>query len=139
MVTACAIILGGLWTHAESINDRLRAMNRERLDLWRQPTADAYTTERLAEIDAQAPVLLRRHHRVRQAIVMAYTAIMVFILSMFAIALAVLRNATGVPALLLFLTATLLLLVAVVLAILEIRISHTALEYETNRVEALRR
>jgi hypothetical protein len=140
MVTACAIILGGLWTHAESINDRLRAMNQERLELWRQPpTADAYITERLAEIDAQAPMLLRRHHRVRQAIVMAYAAIMVYIVSMFAIALTVLRNTTGAPALLLFLTATLLLLVAVVLAILEIRISHRALEYETNRVEALRR
>jgi hypothetical protein len=70
---------------------------------------------------------------------MTYTAILVFILSMFAIAVTVLRNTTGTPALLLFLGATLLLLVAVVLAILEIRISHKALEYETNRVEALRR
>ena len=139
MVTACAIILGGLWGHATSINDRLRAMNRERLELWHQPAADAYTSERLAEIDTQAPMLLRRHRRVRDGIVTIYTAILVYILSLFAIALAVLVNATAMPALLLFLGGTLLLLVGILLAILEIGISQSALDYETRRVEALRR
>jgi hypothetical protein len=139
MITSCAIILGGLWSHASSINDRLRAMNRERLDLWRAPSADAYTAERMLEIDTQAPLLLRRHRRVRDAIVTIYVAILVYISSMFATAGAALLNISATLALLLFLAGTLLLLSGVLLAILEIRISQSALEYEVERVTSLRR
>jgi hypothetical protein len=139
MVTACAIILGGLWNHASSINDRLRTMNHERLDLWRAPAADAYTAERTLEIDHQAPLLLRRHRRVRDAIVTVYGAILVYIVSMFAIAGSALLSLSGTLALALFLAATLLLLAGVLQAINEIRISQVTLEWEVNRVGSLRR
>ncbi len=141
MITACAIILGGLWSHASAINDRLRAMNHERLEIWRGPWVDNYSAERLQELDAQAPMLLRRHRRVRDAIVTIYAAILVYITSMFAIAGAALLNLSsmGAVALLLFLAGTLFLLAGVLLAILEIRISQSALEYEVNRVSSLKR
>ncbi len=138
MISACAIILGGLWGHVSSINDRLRAMNRERLELWRAASADAYTMERLLQIDTQTPTLVRRHRRVIQAIVSMYGAILVYIVSMFAIAGASLVNISAALALLLFLVGTLLLLVAILLAILEIRISQTAIEFEVRRVGSLR-
>ncbi len=137
MVSACAIILGGLWSHASSINDRLRAMNRERLELWRASSADAYCTERTVEIDTQVPLLLRRHRRVRDAIVALYVAILLYLASMFAIAGASLLDTPATLALLLFLVATLLLLDGVGLAILEIGISQNALEYEVSRVASL--
>lgn len=35
MVTACALILSGLITRAQAINDRLRLMDGERLDVLR--------------------------------------------------------------------------------------------------------
>ncbi len=139
MISACAITLGGLWGHASAINDRLRTLNHERLDLWRAPSADAYTTERLLEIDTQTPILMGRHRRVLEAIVTMYVAILVYIASMFAIAGAVLLNISATLALLLFLAGTLLLLVAIVLAILEIRTAQTVIEYEVNRVASLRR
>ncbi len=139
MVSACAIILGGLWSHATSINDRLRVMNRERLDLWRAPSTDAYAAERTLEIDTQAPMLLRRHLRVRDAIVTLYAAVLVYLVSMFAIAGASLLNTPATLALLLFLVGTLLLLTGVGLAILEIRSSQAALEYEVKRVASLHR
>jgi hypothetical protein len=139
MVSACAITVGGLWSHGSSINDRLRAMNRERLELWHMPSRDAYTAERLQEIDTQAPLLVRRHRRVRDSIVLIYAAMLVYILSMFAIAASALLNTNALPALLLFLAGTLLLLVAILLAILEIRISQSALEYEVKRVASLSR
>ena len=138
MISACAIILGGLWGHASSINDRLRAMNHERLELWRAASVDAYTTERLHQIDTQTPTLMGRHRRVIQAIVTMYGAILVYIVSMFAIAAASVVNISALPALLLFLAGTTLLLVAILLAILEIRISQTAIEFEVTRVAGLR-
>ena len=138
MISACAITLGGLWGHASSINDRLRAMNRERLDLWRAAATDVYTTERLLQIDTQTPTLVSRHRRVIQAIVAMYAAILVYIVSMFAIAGASLANISATFALLLFLAGTLLLLIAILLAVLEIRISQTAIEFEVNRVAGLR-
>ncbi len=138
MISACAIILGGLWGHASAINDRLRAMNHERLELWRAAATDAYTVERLHQIDTQTPTLVRRHRRVIQAIVTIYGAILVYIVSMFAIAGASLANVSATFALLLFLTGTFLLLVAILLAILEIRISQVAVEFEVKRVAGLR-
>ncbi len=139
MVTACAIILGGLWGHASAINDRLRGMNRERMELWRAPDTDAYTTERLLEIDTQAPWLVRRHRRVLDAIVDIYVAVLTYLLCMFSIAGAVLLNMAATLALLLFLLGTSALLVGILLAILEIRISQKALEWEVKRVGSLRR
>ncbi len=138
MISACAIILGGLWGHASSINDRLRAMNGERLELWRAGAADAYMGERLLQIDTQTPTLVQRHRRVIQAIVTMYGAILVYIVSMFAIAGASLANISATFALLLFLAGTFLLLIAILLATLEVRISQTAIEFEVNRVAGLR-
>ncbi len=136
-VSACAIILGGLWSHASSINDRLRGMNRERLELWCSSASDAYTVERLQEIDTQAPWLVRRHRRVRDAIVTIYASMLIYLLSMFAIAGAALLNMAATVALLLFLLGTLALLAGVLLAILEIRVAQNALEWEVNRVASL--
>ncbi|MCW5849365.1 MAG: DUF2721 domain-containing protein [Anaerolineae bacterium] len=138
MISACAITVGGLWGHASSINDRLRAMNRERLELWRSASDDVYTTERLLQIDTQTPSLVCRHRRVIQAIVTIYAAILVYIVSMFLIAAASMMNISATLALLLFLAGTLLLLIAIVLAILEIRISQTAIEFEVQRAGRLR-
>lgn len=139
MVSACAIILSGLWSHATSINDRLRALNHERLELWRGPSTDAYTTERMLEIDTQVPILVRRHRQMLQSIVVLYAAILVYVVSMFAIAGAALLGISATLALLLFLAGTLLLLVSILGAVSEIRSAQTAIEYEVNRVASLKR
>ena len=89
MVTSCAILLGGLLGRYAAINDRLRAMNRERLDLWYAgATQDAFHMERLREIDAQMPDLLRRHKFVHNSVLAIFAAILIFVASMFVIAFA---------------------------------------------------
>jgi len=45
MVNACAILLGGLVSHSNAINDRLRAMARERIEMLR--ALGMLTTDRL--------------------------------------------------------------------------------------------
>jgi len=139
MVTACAIILGGLWGHIAAINDRLRLMNRERLELWRASSTDAYTSERLLQIDTQAPQLLRRHRLVLDAIVTIYAAMLVYLVSMLAIAGSTLLKIPASLALFLFLIGTLLALGGLLVAIFELRASQSALEWETRQVASLKR
>ena len=149
MVTACAIILSGLLTHYAAVNDRLRLMTRERLDLLRALRletgnpggVDPYTVERLDQIDRQMPELLNRHQFIRQAVLAMYSAILIFILSMFVIAIAVMTNAPllATAALAVFLAGTAALLVSVLLVVLEIRVSHRTLQYEVERVLSLHR
>ena len=137
MITACAITVGGFWSHVTSINDRIRAMNRERLDFWRTGALDAYAVERMGEINAQTPVLVCRHNRVISVIVFMYVTILMYILCMVFIAGTALFQLPATLALALFLAGTVTLLVAIVLAILELHSASAALEYEVERVDTI--
>lgn len=139
MITACAITVGGFWSHVTSINDRIRAMNRERLELWRAATWDAYAIERIQEINEQTPVLVSRHHRVISVIVFMYITILMYILCMVFIAGTALFQVPATVALFLFLAGTLTLLAAIVLAIFELHSASEALEFEVERVNTISR
>ncbi len=148
MITTCAILLGGLISHYAAINDRLRVMAHERLEIWRSivierssspAKSDPIITERLQEIDAQLPDLLHRHTLARNALVTGYLAIIVFVATMVTIALAALTQLTAIAttALLLFLAGTVILLVGGLLVAIEVSISHRAVHYETRRIASL--
>ncbi len=142
VVNACAVLMGGLLAHYATINDRLHALNRERLErlnLAHDHEPDALTIERLREIDAQVPSLVRRHRLVRDAALAVYGAILTFVLSMFVIAVAIVTEASWVSsaALIVFLVGALLLVVGVLFVTLELWASHVAIEYEVARVSSL--
>ncbi len=141
MVTACAILLSGLLLRYGEINDRLRAMSRERLDLIFADQAEPVSnklrsTERLTEIDTQIPLLLARHRIAHHAVLFVYSAVAVLIGDMFVITLAVLINTNwaAIVALIMFLAGVLLLLVGVLYTAVEVRSSYVAVEYEVKRV-----
>src|SRR5436190_3040800 len=93
MITACAILLQGLVNRYNALNDRMRAMTRERFDLLHSGgERDAVTTERLEELDTQLPDLLHRHKLVRDSVLSVYIAVMLYLASMFVIAFAALAN-----------------------------------------------
>ena len=142
MVSACAITLNGIMSHSQAVNDRLRLMTRERVDLLRGVQGDErFADARLIAIDHEAPDLLRRHHLVRDSLLAIDAAMAIFVACMLAIAVASVSGSSQVAqgVLALFLLGTLLLLVGVVLSAIEIRISHRALEYEVRQTLALRR
>jgi hypothetical protein len=148
MVSACAITQGGLLGRYAAINDRLRAMGRERLDLLRNkgedesgsPTAISFTAERLQQIDHQIPDLLHRHKLTHDAVLALYCAILFFVGDMFTIALAVVTNLqeVGLAALAIFLVSTAVLMIGMYLAVIEIRTSHRSLHYEVQQIAHLR-
>lgn len=147
MVTACAILVGGLLSRYAAINDRLRVMARERLDLLaaRQMPHDEHSvaalihTERLTQIDTQIPLLLQHHKLAHDSVLAVYAAAVVFIADMFVIALITITHSDGLAAgaLIVFLIGVVLLLLGVVLTALEVRTSHRALHYEVQRVAGL--
>jgi hypothetical protein len=140
MVTSCAILLGGILGHYSGINQRLRAMAQERLQILRASglsvAPDTLTAERLHEIDMQLPDLVNLYHQVRNVILVIYLAIAIFLTDMLIIALAVLTRLDwiGFVSLLGFLVGTAALLWGIVLMVREVRASHWATHFEVMRV-----
>jgi uncharacterized protein DUF2721 len=139
MVSACAILLTGLLSRYAAINDRLRAIGQERLDLLRRDSDDHFIDERLREIDYQIPELLRRHKLAQDAVLAVYLAVAVFIGNMFVIAIAAVTQSDGVAtlALLIFLAGIAVLLIAILYTVNEVRSSHRAVHYEVRRIAEL--
>ncbi len=138
MVTSCAILSGGLLSHYGAISDRLRAIARERLDLFRSlgpATDDPLTVERLEQFKTQVPDLVARLRMMRDAVLALYAAIIVFVLDMFVIALSAVTNFDWVASavLVIFLIGIALLLLSIALTAREIRWSHRAVAYEAQR------
>lgn len=146
MVSACAILATGLLARYAVINDRLRALARERLDLIRTAEKNmdnpkpllAADRERLTEIDHQLPDLLRRHKLAHDSVLTLYLAVLAFIANMIVIAAAVLTGAEWVTTLILivFLIGVGLLALAILFTLREVRTSHHAVQYEVQRVRS---
>lgn len=140
MITSCAIFLNGLLSRYESVSARMRSMHRERLELFQSmgsATGSAaptfgFSTQRIYEIEFQLPKILRRHKLIRNAVLAVNAAIVIFVSSMFIIALAVLTNVTLTAniALLAFLIGTGALFVGVIITALELYRSQREVAYE---------
>lgn len=150
MVSACAILISGMMSQYGAINDRLRALACERLQLlWapdggfravEQPTHE-FVAERLGQIDTQVPHLLFRHNLVHRALFVTYFAILGYLGSMFAIAIAATVGApsthvspAATVALLVFLASTAALLVGATEMVRNIGVSQRTVQYEARRV-----
>ncbi len=140
MVTTAALILNGVLGRYSAVNDRLRVMALERLELLRTAPGDPLARQRLELIDAQLPELLHRHRIIQQAAFAVYLAMLGFVVTMFVLGLAVATAAAAVAtaALLLFLAGTAALLAALVLQAFEVYRSHHAVSFEVEQVAKLR-
>jgi len=141
MITSCSVMLNGLLGHYAAINVGIRAMVRERLDLLRAKMDDSIRSERLQEIDTEMPQLLRRHRLVRNATLAIYSAILIFVVDMFSIAMSAVTDLAWITGavLILFLGGTAAMLLGTALIAMEIRSSHQAVEFEVQRVLSLDR
>ncbi len=145
MMTSCAILVGGMLSLYSSINDRLRLMTRERLELLYMLGGSssesgardaAYTSERLLELDQQMPSLLKRHQLIHNALLAVYGALAIFVLTMLVIAVAAVSRSSAIAnmALIIFEAGTGALLLGVLLMGISIRNSQFAVDFEVRRV-----
>ena len=145
MITACAVLISGMLAQYAQINDRLRSFAHERLGLLRGDDGellrvgdlhDAYTRERLAELDAQIPRLLRRYQMVHNAVLTMYCSVLLFVVTMFAIGAAYkLQSSTwATAALLVFLAGMATMLVGIGLQAVYVYGANASVQYETQRI-----
>jgi len=143
LITTAAILSGALLGMYGSVNDRMRAMDHERLEiltgaggaLLSAADVSASDRERLTQIDTQLPMLLRRHRLLHNAVLLIYAGVAVLVLSVIAIAVAVTNRsgAVGTVALVLVLAGTVTILGGLLFAARSIMISADAIDYEVKR------
>jgi Protein of unknown function (DUF2721) len=143
LITAAAILSGGLLTMYGEVNDRMRAMDHERLEILTGADGALLTAaeaspsgrERLTQIDTQLPKLLRRHRLLHASILVIYAGVGVLVLSVIAIGVAVTDSsgAAGTTGLALVLAGTVILLGGLLLAARSLIISADAIDYEVRR------
>jgi hypothetical protein len=139
MVTACGILLSGMLGHYAEVNDRIRSLTAERIDLALLaplPGHEHRAEERLNEIDHQVPMLTHRHRQVHHAILLGYAAVTVLVASMFVIGAAALAHSSvlGTVALFVFLGGTAAMLAGGWFMAVEIRTSQVSVAFEAMRV-----
>ena len=141
MLSACSVFVGGVLAHYAAVNDRIRTLVHERLELLRSPRDDGLIADRLDQIDVQLPALLHRHGLVHHSLLAAYLGILILVSSMCVIALSAAVPADWLVSLVLamFVAGILAVLVSVVLISLEVRTSQQAIGFEVQRVLRLRR
>src|SRR4051794_4599047 len=80
LLSAGSVMINGVFGHYQAINDRLRVMCHERLDLCSTSSpCDALARARLEMLDLQLPILLRRHRMVRLVVIAIFTANLIFV------------------------------------------------------------
>jgi hypothetical protein len=139
MVTACGLMLNSLVVRYGAIAEHVRALSHERLDVLRRMSESTLDRERLAEIDAQVPELLRRHKHLHDALLLVYAAVLAFIGNMVVIAIASATHSDVLANIVLgvFLIGVALLFVAVIFVMVEVRNSHHISNFEAQRVASL--
>jgi hypothetical protein len=147
LITTAAILSGALLTMYSAVNDRMRAMDGERLEILTGAAGTLLAAvdvpvaghERLTQIDTQLPMLLHRHRLLHNAVLVIFGGVAVLVLSVIAIAVTV-TNSSGVAgtvALALVLAGTATLLAGLLFAARSIMISQDAIDYEVRRALSL--
>jgi hypothetical protein len=144
-LTTGGLLSNGLLMAYSAVNDRMRQMTRERIEIRAGPRGEmlgrvpSVGQERLAEIDTQLPMMLRRHHLLRDAVLLVYAAIGVLGLSTIFIAVAVVLHSEnfGRVALGLVLAGTIIMLTGLVAAGMSLARSADAITYAVERTRRL--
>jgi hypothetical protein len=147
LLTTGGLLSNGLLTVYGSVNDRLREMTRERIQLLTGPTGEKLelaampmmNRERLNEVKVQLPLILRRHRLTRLAVFTIYVAIGVLGLSIVVIAIAVGQDdeIAGRVALGLVLAGTAIMLLGLGVAATSLAKSADAITYAVERTMSL--
>ena len=143
LLTVGGVLSNGLLTVYSGINDRMREMTRERLQIRRGPAgelldADAVPPvdqERLLEIGVQLPLMVQRHKLTRASLLVIFVALVVLGLSIVVIAIAVALDdqIAGRVALGLVLAGTTIMLLGFGVATTSLAKSADAITYAVDR------
>lgn len=147
LLTVGAMMSNGLITIYSDIDNRMRDMTRERLEIRRGPAGQVLNTdsvpaidqERLSEIGVQPPMLARRHELTRLSVLTIYGALVVLGVSIVVIGLAIVLGdeIAGQIALGLVLAGTIVELLGMGAAAMSLAKSADAITYAMERTTEL--
>jgi Protein of unknown function (DUF2721) len=147
LLSVGSLISNGLLTVYNSVNDRLREMTRERVEILTGPAGEklemaavpVMSRERLEEIKVQLPLILRRHKLTRLSVLTIYAVVGALGLSIVVIAIAVVLadETAGRIALGLVLAGTVVMLIGIGVAALSLARSADAITYAVSRTSEL--
>jgi Protein of unknown function (DUF2721) len=147
LLTTGGMLSNGMLAMYAGVNDRMREMTRERVEILTGPSGELLDRqevrpvgkERLAEIDAQLPLMLRRHRLTRAAVLTIYSAIAVLGLSIISIAIAVGEGSELIAriALGLVLAGTVVMILGLAVAAMSLARSADAITYAVDRTNSL--
>jgi Protein of unknown function (DUF2721) len=148
LLTVGGMLSNGLIAVYSDITNRMREMTRERLEIRRGPAGEvlddtslpAIDQERLREIGVQLPMMLRRHKLTRVSVLAIYVAIVVFGMSIIAIAIAVSTDdaIAGRVALGLVVAGTIIMLLGLAVTVTSLARSSDAISYAVERTSKVR-
>jgi hypothetical protein len=138
LIPASGIIGNGLTSLFVTLNERVRSMTHERINL-RAGEDVPLARERIAEIDTHLGWLLQRHRLLSRAVQFTYAAPFVLVLSVIVIAIAVGTgsNDVGIAADVLVVAGAVTLLTGLGYAARSSVRSEKSIEYEVERVRSL--
>jgi hypothetical protein len=144
LMTTVAILAGGIQTMYAGVNDRMRAMASEKLsrltgsdgDLLAEAALGPAARLRVGEIDAQLPLLVRRHRMLHDALQLLYADVLIVLVAMIllAVSITVPAPAVGDVGLGFVLAATGVLLLGLTSVARSVHDSVNAVDYEVDRV-----
>lgn len=147
LITTGGMITNGLLTMYGAVNDRMREMTQERLEILTGSAGElldpasvpASGRERLTEIRDQLPLMLQRHGLVRHSVLFIYAGLGLLGLSVIGIAIAVQTESEifGSVALGLVLGGTVVMLVGLTFAARSLFRSADAIRYAVERTSSL--
>jgi len=147
LLSVGGLLTNGLLTVYGAINDRMREMTRERIEILTGPAREILDAasmpvmdrERLEQVKAQLPLMLRRHKLMRLSVLTIYAAIAVLGLSTVVVAIAVGQDdeIAGRVALGLVVAGTIIMLLGIGVAVTSLGKSADAIAYAVERTQSL--
>ena len=131
MISSSALLLLGFQTKFSNLAGRFRSLNHELRELKKGSLKDPWQTERLASLTLQVKYLLSRATHVKNAVLLAYGAILSFLLT----SLLIFLNGRGAAAfssciLASFVTGLVLEFVAVFIVMIEVALAFKVVKIE---------
>lgn len=131
-ISACAILVSNAQSKYSGLVDRIRALNAERREFQHLDPISVTDSLRIKSLDRQIALIFRRARHLRDAIFLLYAAIACIISTSFLIAAIQyfqLKGFAPYPKIT-FLSGLAMVLVALVMELLEVRLTFRVLRYE---------
>lgn len=131
-ISACAILVSNAQSKYSGLVDRIRALNSERREYQHLEPISVTESLRIKSLDRQIALIFRRARHMRDAIFLLYAAIACIIATSFLIAAMQYFQLKGVAHYpkVTFLSGLVLVLAALVIELLEVRLTFRVLRYE---------